>query len=142
MAVLLASVLTGCSLPVYKSYTGSALPRNQVAILALGTVWQPQQVNVDLIAVDGRLINDAHVSCEGRLFKVELLPGQHTISLIPTHAYFHYTADASGHTSVKVSSVIDKTFDAEAGKTYVVVTTKIDPYLSDWTWNYEITEPK
>ena len=82
----------------YQSYSGPALPRNQIAILKLEHA--PDSLRVS--CVDGSAAN----LYQGA--SIKLLPGKHTILFYPFSDYGHFSGAAATNTII-----------VEAGKTYV-----------------------
>jgi hypothetical protein len=89
-------ISAGCA--SYQSYSGPALPRNQIAILKLERSLDSLRVS----CVDGAAA-DLYPGAS-----IQLLPGKHTVSFYPLIEYGHFSgADATYTITVK------------AGKTYV-----------------------
>jgi hypothetical protein len=124
--IVTGMLLTGCT-TTYQAYPGSALPRQQVAVLK----WDSElKRSGSEITVDGNLVR-------GGVFppRIALLPGLHTIGF----------SWPSGE--INTSSSMD--INVEAGKTYIVMK-KIDAWIHNprseigiqEEWSLEIKEQK
>jgi hypothetical protein len=97
-------VLSSCAANNYKLYEGTNMPPDKVAILTKAT-----ESGVYLALVDGyRPPDRPHFYGDewGSNYRIELLPGKHTLSFYYIHGYHESKQN------------IDVTFYAEPGKTY------------------------
>lgn len=107
-----ATLLTSCTTPVYRLYSGTELQPEEISVLI-----DSPDLNVFIDAVDGMPPPDAHRfrkfygnNFDGS-FRIELRPGKHTLSVR------YGSPDLPGHFSVQ-NLVIS--FYAEAGKVYTL----------------------
>ena len=122
-----AALLASCAGPVYKLYEGPNLQPNEIAVLKNSPGWSGLSVYVDSIDGITRSNDEFYGSMWDGSFRVELLPGEHTVSV-------RYTSD---YYSVQNKDI---TFHAEAGKIYTVKAS-IDSAAMKWTaWVEEIDD--
>jgi len=78
--LLLLVMLTACSSRPYISYTGGELPPNQVAVI------EPE-IGIEIQMINAKVVNIKHVSGKdtGKYHSAVVLPGQHTLAVIPQY---------------------------------------------------------
>jgi hypothetical protein len=135
---IVASLVTACAATTYKLYEGTNLTQEKIAILTNSDLDQiysslvnVYDIYIDL--VDGKKPPDArwnksfYGSKFGGGYRIELLPGKHTLSVRLG------SPNKAGYYSL---NNIEITFDAEAGKKYVVLASM----LSQTTWKAWVVE--
>lgn len=135
LLILLIS-LSGCATGRHRFYPGPARPQNEIAILAA----EPKP-SVYVHKIDGKNppfdLDDRRIgfnsSMNGSLY-VELLPGQHTLTI----SYSEYLGGFSSYTSVEDRQL---EFNAKPGHVYKLSASRLGeqwfPVLKDVTGNPE-----
>lgn len=146
--------LASCATPSYRTYTGGQRPPQEIAVLLQRYhFWK----DVHIEAIDGVRLSDSVVREDGqplreneqagnawdRSFRLELLPGSHTISVYLVSVPYGNLMGAHPTTTIP--------FAAEAGKTYEVIcdvaktsSQQLDPYHTQigFVWGAHVEEVK
>jgi hypothetical protein len=118
---IVSTLISSCTAPTYKFYEGNGLPPEKIAILS-NTLMDK---NVKIYIVDGKKDPDPilgkhfYGSKWDGGFRIELLPGKHTLSLGYNNNYDIY--------SINYKEI---SFNAEAGEEYTVKAQAIDVGLT------------
>jgi hypothetical protein len=139
----IAALVTSCEIPTYKLYEGAykiykgpPSPPDKIATLFSRTGFY-------IVTIDGLPTFDSERlsgnPIKGGFLRIELLPGEHTISI-----GFRYTENYRGGSKTTWSGEKMLTFHVEAGKTYIVED-PIDQSMSlstgaDSYWNPQVEE--